>query len=71
MRRAVRPGGLYVAAIHVEDDAPPHSFLLKAGELRAIVEGWGFEILHAREGPSSETGHRHATAEIVARRPTR
>jgi len=72
IRRAVRPGGLFVAAIHVEDAAgseAPHSFLLAPGELRALVGGWGWEVVHAREGASSETGHRHATAEIVARRP--
>jgi len=70
IRHAVRPGGLFVAAIHVEDEGveAPHSFLLAPGELRALVEGWGWEIVHAREGSSSETGHRHATAEIVARR---
>jgi tellurite methyltransferase len=74
IRRAVRPGGLFVAAIHVEDRAggeAPHSFLLAPGELRALVDGWGWEVVHAREGVSSETGHRHATAGIVARRPIR
>jgi SAM-dependent methyltransferase len=69
IRRAVRPGGLFVAAIHVEDACAPHSFLLAPGELRALVDGWGWEVVHGREGASTETGHRHATAEIVARRP--
>src|SRR4051812_3943542 len=71
IRGVVRPGGLFVAAIHVDDAsaaAPPHAFLLAPGELRALVESWGWEIVHAREGTSTETGHRHATAEIVARR---
>ncbi|MFL5246794.1 MAG: class I SAM-dependent methyltransferase [Myxococcales bacterium] len=71
IRRAVRPGGLFVAAIHVqaETGAAQHGFLLRPGELRATVEGWGFDILHAREGGSTEAGHHHATAEIVARKP--
>jgi SAM-dependent methyltransferase len=72
IRRAVRPGGLFVAAIHVEDVAgseAPHSFLLAPGELRGLVDGWGWEVLHANEGGSTEAGHRHATAGIVARRP--
>jgi len=70
IRRAVRPSGIFVAAIHVQDGgAAPHSFLLAPGELRALVDGWGWNVLHAREGASSETGHRHATAEIIARRP--
>ncbi len=69
IRRAVRPGGLFVAAIHVEDADAPHRFLLAPGELRALVESWGWDVLHGREGSSTESGHHHATAEIVARRP--
>jgi SAM-dependent methyltransferase len=71
IRRAVRPGGLFAAAIHVQAEAgaAPHGFLLRPGELRATVEGWGFEVLHAREGASTEAGHHHATAEMVGRKP--
>lgn len=69
IRDAVRPGGLFVAAIHVEAPDAPHSFLLRPGELEALATGWGWEILHAREGGSLEEGHRHSTAELVARRP--
>ena len=72
IRKAVRPGGLFVAAIHVADAAgraAPHGFLLAPGELKALVASWGWDVLHDREGPSGELDHRHATAEIVARRP--
>jgi tellurite methyltransferase len=71
MRGAVRPGGLFVAAIHVQSPsaAAPHRFLLEPGELRRTVLEWGFEVLHERDGESQEQGHQHATAEIVARRP--
>jgi len=72
VRQAVRPGGLFVAAIHVADApgrAAPHAFLLAPGELKALVASWGWDIMHDREGPSSEFDHHHATAEIVARRP--
>jgi SAM-dependent methyltransferase len=68
IRRAVRPGGLFAAALHVKGGAKPGRFVLEPGELRAIVEVWGWEILHVREGESAESGHRHPTAEIVARR---
>jgi SAM-dependent methyltransferase len=73
IRRALRPGGLFAAAIHVQAEAgaAPHGFLLRPGELRATVEGWGFDIVQAREGPSTEEGHRHATAQIVARKLSR
>lgn len=66
----VRPGGLFVAAIHVEDprEAAPHGFLLRPGELRDLVAGPGWEILHVLEGPSAEEGHQHATAELIARK---
>jgi tellurite methyltransferase len=71
IRRAVRAGGRFVAAIHVQADTgqAAHRFLLRPGELLSVVEGWGFEVLHAREGASTEAGHQHATAEIVARNP--
>jgi SAM-dependent methyltransferase len=65
---AVRPGGRFAAAIHV-DDGRPGRFLLAPGELETIVRGWGFEVLISRQGASGEPGHHHATAEIVARRP--
>src|SRR5437764_712847 len=69
IRRAVRPGGLFVAAIHVKGGAEPGRFVLEPGELRALVETWGWEVLSSRQGESPEGGHRHPTAEIVARRP--
>ena len=68
IRRGVRPGGLFAAAIHVRGGAKPGRFVLEPGELRCIVEGWGWEVLHFREGDSAESGHHHPTAEIVARR---
>jgi SAM-dependent methyltransferase len=68
VRRAVRPGGLFVAAIHVEGGEPGR-FLLKPGELRALVEGWGWRALSYREGPPRESEHRHPTAELIAQRP--
>lgn len=66
----LRPGGLFVAAIHYEEPgvARPHAFVLAPGELRATVASWGFDILYAHEGSSQEAGHQRATAEIVARR---
>ena len=44
LREGVRPGGLFVAAIHV---AAEHEYLLEPGELESIVRGWGWEVLHA------------------------
>ena len=35
----------------------------------ALVESWSWDVLHRREGSSTESGHHPATAEIVARRP--
>src|SRR5262249_1333138 len=71
IRAGVRPGGLFVAAIHVDaaQAAAPHRFLLKSGELAERARSWGWEIPHSREGASTEEGHNHATAEIVCRRP--
>jgi SAM-dependent methyltransferase len=73
IRRGVRPLGLFAAAIHVlhqgESAQMNPAFLLRPGELRDTIRGWGWEILHSAEGPSSESGHRHGTAELIARRP--
>jgi tellurite methyltransferase len=69
IRRALRPGGLFVAALHVKGGAGPGRFVLDPGELRAIVDSWRWDVLSSREGDSPESGHRHPTAEIVARRP--
>jgi SAM-dependent methyltransferase len=75
IRDGVKPGGLFVASIHIEDQAARDRrntrFLLAPGELRALVDGWGWEILHSVEGATLEAGHHHASAEIVARRPGR
>jgi len=72
IRMGVRPGGIFVAAIHMVDEAPDvkpmnPAFLLKPGDLRAEFEGW--EILHDYEGRPTEEGHRRRSAEIVARKP--
>jgi SAM-dependent methyltransferase len=72
LRRAVRAGGLLVAAIHVgarEAEAGKPDFLVRPGELPALVESWGWDLVRYSEGSSREAGHRHATAELVARRP--
>lgn len=73
IRDAVRPGGLLAVAIHTDDpSASPGmspSFLLAPGELRAMVAGWGWEIVHEHESGARETGHRRASSEVVARRP--
>ncbi|HET7786162.1 MAG TPA: methyltransferase domain-containing protein [Myxococcales bacterium] len=66
VRRAVRPGGLFAAALHLRRNDSGR-FLLEPGELRAFFAGW--EILLEREGEAPESGHRHAVAEFLARKP--
>jgi SAM-dependent methyltransferase len=74
LRAAVRPGGLFVAAIHLVDEdahASPMNpdFLLEPGELRAEFDGW--EILHDREtsGRDTDAGqHTRRSAELIARK---
>jgi SAM-dependent methyltransferase len=66
IRDAVRPGGRFVAAIHV--DAEGEGFRFAPGELRAVVGAWDWEILYESEG-RRDASARRATAEIVARKP--
>lgn len=73
IRTGVRPGGRFVAAIHVagtegETGGNP-AFTLAPGELREHVERWGWQILGYREGAPREAGHERLIAELVARRP--
>lgn len=74
--RSLKPGGLFVAAIHLADHDPSsegttHRFVLESGELRGYFEDW--EILHYREtvGIDTDAGQHHRrTAELIARNPT-
>jgi SAM-dependent methyltransferase len=74
LRAGVRPGGLFVAAIHLSDEDPRArpmnpDFLLEPGELRAEFDGW--EILHDHEtsGHDTDAGqHTRRSAELIARK---
>jgi tellurite methyltransferase len=70
IRAAVRPGGLFVAAIHLAGPDDPPDRLLQPGELAGIVGPWGWQ-LDIDEGGSREDGHARGTAHLVARRPGR
>jgi SAM-dependent methyltransferase len=70
IRAGVRPGGLFVATIHMFDDTPDlrprnPAFLLHPGELAAAFAGW--ELVHAAERKEDE--RRRKVAELIARRP--
>ncbi len=71
MRDGVRPGGLFVARIHLHDsggtDRHNPAFLFERGELGSIAESWGWEIVHNHEGGGD--GER-PSAELIARRPS-
>jgi SAM-dependent methyltransferase len=74
MRAGVKPGGAFVAAIHLNDgniDAKPNNpaFLLEPGELKTLFSDW--KITYYHEGPSDEEGHHHDTAYLIARKPLR
>ncbi|MDQ3806214.1 MAG: methyltransferase domain-containing protein [Acidobacteriota bacterium] len=76
LRAGVRPGGLFVASLHLDDEDPQArpmnpDFLLHPGELRAEFGGW--ELLHYHEtaGHDTDAGqHTRRSAEIIARRPS-
>jgi len=72
IRAGVKPGGTFVAAIHLNDGNPaakPHNpaFLLEPGELKTLFSDW--EITYYQEGPSDEGGHHHGTAYLIGRKP--
>ena len=72
IREGVRPGGLFVATLHLPASGAGggHRFVLREGELAEMVRAWNWDIRHCAErpaGPDSE--HGLGVAEIVARRP--
>ena len=76
LRACVRPGGLFVAAIHMVDEAPDikpmnPDFLLHTGELREHFRTWQIEYYGETTGHDQDPGeHTRRTAEIVARKVT-
>jgi tellurite methyltransferase len=72
IRAGVKPGGMLIAAIHLNDGNPeekPHNpaFLLEPGELKRLFSD--LEITYYQECPSDEGGHHHDTAYLIARKP--
>jgi len=66
VKRGLKPGGIALAIVHMFEPGHEQSrFSLHPGELAKYFEGW--EILHYREGASSDPNHKRAVAEIVAR----
>lgn len=71
IREGVRPGGIFVAAIHMVDPSAtggPHSpaFLLNPGELRRQFADWKI-LFYSEARADTEKPHRR-TARMVARR---
>ena len=75
LRVGVKPGGLFVAAIHLVDEASDvkpmnPNFLLEPGELRAAFEDWEVLRYHETKGRDADAGaHTRRSAELIARRP--
>ncbi|MYN63420.1 MAG: methyltransferase domain-containing protein [Acidobacteria bacterium] len=72
IRGGVRPGGLFVAALHLPapDGQRGHGYVLRPGELERMVRGWRWNVLHAAERTARvAAGGEPGVAEIVARRP--
>ena len=72
IRSGVRPGGLFVAALHIPagDGNRGHGYLLQPGELAEMVAGWEWDVLHSAERDSvAAEDYGLGVAEIVARQP--
>ncbi|MEO8131453.1 MAG: methyltransferase domain-containing protein [Bryobacteraceae bacterium] len=69
---AVKPGGLFVAVIPMDDDDPAiqpmnSAYLCRPGELQSIFSDW--EIVHTGEGKPQGDASRRRIAELIARKP--
>ena len=79
IRDGIRPGGLFVAALHIptkpgastkHKKREHHSYLLKPGELLALAEYWQWDILHSCERSAPpEALDQPGTAELIVRKP--
>ena len=72
IREGVRPGGLFVAALHLPAPAAGrgHGYVLRPGELERMVAGWRWEVRHSVERAAKSTaGDNLGVAEIIASRP--
>ena len=72
IREGVRPGGLFVAALHfpAPGTGGGHRFVLREGELAEMVRAWRWDIRHCAERPGGpDAEHGLGVAEIIARRP--
>ena len=72
IRKGTRPGGLFVAALHLPApaDRRGHGYLLRPGELKQMVGGWRWDVLHSVErAPDASSGDDLGVAEIIARQP--
>ena len=74
IRAGTRPGGLFVAALHLPAPAggKGHRYVLRPGELEREVKAWQWDILHSAERAAKLSADDDlGFAEIIARRPTR
>ena len=72
IRKGVRPGGLFVAALHLPapDGGRGHRFVLREGELARTVRAWGWDVRHSAERPAEPGADSDlGVTEIVALRP--
>ena len=71
IREGVRPGGLFVAALHLPAPGAGrgHGYVLQPGELERTVAGWGWDVRHSLERrAATAAGDDPGVAEIIARR---
>lgn len=73
IREGTRPGGLFVAALHLPAPAggKGHRYVLQPGELEQVVKGWRWDVVHSAERAALLTASDDlGVAEIIARRPS-
>lgn len=74
LRAGLKPGGIFVAAIHLVSDNPEEetrnpTFLMEPGELRAEFRGWEITHYHETQMNDDDPGkHHYRSAEIIAKK---
>jgi SAM-dependent methyltransferase len=73
IRRSLKPGGTFVAAIRLADDGSDssgHAYALGPGQLLEYFADWDIVYYHETSGVDMDGGQHHRrTAELIVRRP--
>ncbi len=75
IQHGIREGGYFIGIIHsaIAPSSNKHSYLVRPGELKQLVQGWRWEVISSKEDNKrgNDTNTEFTDSIIVARRPNK